>query len=241
MWMICKKEWQQFFGSITGYLVLALFLLITGLMLFVFPETSLLNFGYANLNGFFQLMPWILLLLIPAITMRTISEEMRSGSFEILKTLPISTQQIIIGKFIGVVFIIFIALLPTVIYAVSMQALSITGGIDLGATIGSYISLFFLANVYAAIGIFASSLVKNMIAAFAIGAFICFALFIGLDAISQMAVFSNGADYYIQLFGIKMHTANMSRGVIDTRDLIYFMALTMLFLYFTKIQISKQQ
>jgi ABC-2 type transport system permease protein len=240
MWMICKKEWQQFFSSITGYLVLGIFLLITGLLLFVFPDTSLLNFGYANLNGFFNLMPWLLLFLIPAITMRAISEEMRSGSFEILQTLPLSSAQIIIGKYIGVVFIIFIALFPTIIYAVSMQSLSITGGIDMGATIGSFISLFFLASVYAAIGIFASSLVKNMIAAFALGAFMCFVLFIGLDAISQLPFFSNGTDYYIQLFGIKMHTANMSRGVIDIRDLIYFIAMASLFLYFTKIQISKQ-
>jgi ABC-2 type transport system permease protein len=240
MWMICKKEWQQFFSSITGYLVLGIFLLITGLLLFVFPDTSLLNFGYANLNGFFNLMPWLLLFLVPAITMRAISEEMRSGSFEILQTLPLSSAQIIIGKYIGVVFIIFIALFPTIIYAVSMQSLSITGGIDMGATIGSYISLFFLASVYAAIGIFASSLVKNMIAAFALGAFLCFVLFIGLDAISQLPFFSSGTDYYIQLFGIKMHTANMSRGVIDIRDLIYFIAMAALFLYFTKIQISKQ-
>jgi ABC-2 type transport system permease protein len=172
--------------------------------------------------------------------MRAISEEMRSGSFEILQTLPLSSAQIIIGKYIGVVFIIFIALFPTIIYAVSMQSLSITGGIDMGATIGSYISLFFLASVYAAIGIFASSLVKNMIAAFALGAFLCFVLFIGLDAISQLPFFSSGTDYYIQLFGIKMHTANMSRGVIDIRDLIYFIAMAALFLYFTKIQISKQ-
>ncbi len=240
MWMICKKEWQQFFSSITGYMVLGIFLFITGLLLFVFPDTSLLNFGYANLNGFFNLMPWLLLFLIPAITMRTISEEMRSGSFEILQTLPLSATQIVVGKYWGVVCIIFIALVPTSIYAFSMQSLSITGGIDLGATIGSYISLFFLANVYAAIGIFASSLVKNMIAAFAIGAFMCFILFIGLDALSQLPFFSNGIDYYIQLFGVKMHTANMSRGVIDWKDLIYFIALTTLFLYFTKVQITKQ-
>src|SRR5574343_506036 len=166
MWMICKKEWQQFFSSVTGYLVLGLFLLITGLLLFVFPDTSLLSFGYANLNGFFNLMPWLLLFLVPAITMRSISEEMRSGTFEVLSTLPISKARIITGKYFGVMLIILVALLPTTIYAFSMQALSVTGGIDKGATAGSYISLIFLSGVYAAIGIYASSLAKNMIAAF---------------------------------------------------------------------------
>ncbi len=240
MWMICKKEWQQFFSSLTGYLVLGIFLLITGLLLFVFPDSSLLNFGYANLNGFFNLMPWLLLFLIPAITMRCIAEEMRTGSFEILQTLPLTAYDIVVGKFFGVLLIVFISLLPTVIYAFSIQALSITGGIDIGATIGSYISLFFLASLYSAIGIFASCLAKNMIAAFAIGAFLAFVLFTGFDAISSLAFFSNSTNYYIQLFGIKMHTANMSRGVIDSIDLIYFVATTCFFLYCTKVKITQQ-
>ena len=166
MWKICKKEWQQFFASLTGYLVLSVFLGVTGLLFFVFPETSLLNFGYASLAPFFQLMPWLLLFLIPAITMRSISDEMRTGTFEILQTLPLTIRQIIAGKYFGTLLIIAVALFPTVIYAISMQALSITGGIDTGATIGSYISLFLLAAVYAAIGIYASSVTTNTIAAF---------------------------------------------------------------------------
>ncbi len=240
MWMICKKEWQQFFSSVTGYLVLGIFLLITGLQLFVFPDSSLLNFGYANLNGFFALMPWLLLFLIPAITMRSIAEEMRTGSFEILKTLPLTANDIVIGKFLGVLLIVLATLLPTIIYAVSMQALSITGGIDIGATFGSYISLFFLAALYAAIGIFASSLAKNMIAAFAIGAFLSFVLFAGFDAISNLTLFGNNTNYYIQIVGIKMHTANMSRGVIDSIDLIYFVATTCFFLYCTIVKITQK-
>ena len=238
--MICKKEWQQFFSSLTGYLVLGIFLLITGLLLFVFPDTSLLNFGYANLNGFFNVMPWLLLFLIPAITMKSFAEEMRTGSFEILQTLPLTANDIVVGKFFGVLLIVLAALFPTIIYAFSMQALSITGGIDIGATIGSYISLFFLAALYSAIGIFASSLAKNMIAAFAIGAFLAFVLFTGFDAISYSAFFSNSTNFYIQLLGIKMHTANMSRGVIDSIDLIYFIATTFFFLYCTKVKITHQ-
>lgn len=238
MWMICKKEWQQFFSSVTGYLVLCIFLFITGLLLFVFPNTSLLQAGYAQLNDFFNLMPWLLLFLIPAITMRSISEEMRAGTFEVLQTLPISPNQIILGKYLGILFIILVALFPTIIYAFSMQALSVTGGIDVGATMGSYFSLFFLAAVYAAIGIFASSIAKNMIAAFAIGAFISFVLFAGFTALSLLPVFDGGADYYIQLLGIQSHTANMSRGIVDSKDLLYFICLAGLFIYLTQINIT---
>lgn len=238
MWMICKKEWQQFFSSVTGYMVLGIFLLFTGLLLFVFPDTSLLNFGYAHLNGFFNLMPWLLLFLIPAITMRSISEEMRAGTFEVLQTLPITPFQIILGKYLGVLLIILVALFPTIIYAFSIQALSVTGGIDMGATIGSYISLFFLAAVYAAIGIFASSIAKNMIAAFAIAAFISFSLFAGFSALSLLPIFEGGADYYIQVLGIQSHTANMSRGIVDTKDLLYFVLLAGLFIYLTQIKIA---
>jgi ABC-2 type transport system permease protein len=240
MWMICKKEWQQFFSSLTGYLVLGIFLFITGLVFFFFPDTSLLNYGYANLDAFFNLMPWLLLLLIPAITMRSISEEIHSGTFELLKTLPLSIHQIVAGKYFGVLIVVFIALLPTVVYACSMQALSITGGIDMGAMIGSYISLFLLAAVYAAIGIYASSLTTNTIAAFGLGSFICFVLFAGFNQLSKLPIFSGGADYYIQIFGIEHHTANMSRGIIDTKDLVYFVALIIFFGFLTQLRLNKQ-
>lgn len=239
MWKICKKEWQQFFASLTGYLVLSVFLGVTGLLFFVFPATSLLNFGYASLAPFFQLMPWLLLFLIPAITMRSISDEMRTGTFEILQTLPLSIRQIIAGKYFGTLLIIAVALFPTVIYAISMQALSITGGIDIGATIGSYISLFLLAAVYAAIGIYASSVTTNTIAAFGLGAIIGFALFAGFSAVAQLPTFSGGPDYYIELLGIQMHAANISRGVIAVSDITYFIGLIVFFLYGTQIQLKQ--
>ncbi len=239
MWMICKKEWQQFFASLTGYLVLGVFLGLTGLLFFVFPDTSLLNFGYASLAPFFQLMPWLLLFLIPAITMRSISEEMRTGTYEILQTLPLSLRQIIVGKYWGVLFIVLIALVPTIVYAFSMQALSITGGIDLGATIGSYISLFLLAGVFAAIGIYASSVTNNTIAAFGLGGLLSFALFAGFTAIAKLSLFSGGADYYIELMGIQLHAANISRGVLAASDIIYFVAVIGFFLYMTQLQLTK--
>lgn len=239
MWMICKKEWQQFFASLTGYLVLGVFLGLTGLLFFVFPDTSLLNFGYASLAPFFQLMPWLLLFLIPAITMRSISEEMRTGTYEILQTLPLSLRQIILGKYLGVLFIVLIALVPTIVYAFSMQALSITGGIDLGATIGSYISLFLLAGVFAAIGIYASSVTNNTIAAFGLGGLLSFALFAVFTAIAKLSLFSGGADYYIELMGIQLHAANISRGVLAASDIIYFVAVIGFFLYITQLQLTK--
>lgn len=240
MWMICKKEWQQFFASLIGYLVLGVFLGLTGLLFFVFPDTSLLNFGYASLSPFFQLMPWLLLFLIPAITMRSISEEIRTGTYEILQTLPLSLRQIVIGKYFGVLFIVLIALVPTIVYAFSMQALSITGGIDIGATIGSYISLFLLAGVFAAIGIYASSVTNNTIAAFGLGGLLSFVLFAGFTAIAKLSLLSGGADYYIELMGIQMHAANISRGVLAASDIIYFIAVIGFFLYITQLQLTKQ-
>ncbi len=239
MWMICKKEWQQFFASLTGYLVLGVFLGLTGLLFFVFPDTSLLNFGYASLAPFFQLMPWLLLFLIPAITMRSISEEIRTGTYEILQTLPLSIRQIILGKYVGVLFIVLVALAPTIIYAFSMQALSITGGIDIGATIGSYISLFLLAGVFAAIGIYASSVTNNTIAAFGLGGLLSFALFAGFTAVAKLSLFSGGADYYIELMGIQLHTANISRGVLAASDIIYFIAVIGFFLFITQLQLTQ--
>jgi len=184
-------------------------------------------------------MPWLLLFLIPAITMRSISEEMRTGTYEILQTLPLSLRQIILGKYLGVLFIVLIALVPTIVYAFSMQALSITGGIDLGATIGSYISLFLLAGVFAAIGIYASSVTNNTIAAFGLGGLLSFALFAGFTAIAKLSLFSGGADYYIELMGIQLHAANISRGVLAASDIIYFVAVIGFFLYMTQLQLTK--
>ena len=146
MWMICKKEWQQFFSSLTGYIALVVFLLLNGLFLFVFPDTSILDFGYASLGSFFNLAPWILLFLVPVITLRSLADEYKTGTFELLKTMPLTPSQIVWGKFFGALIIVVTALLPTIIYAVSIQQLSVTGGIDIGATIGSYIGLIFFSG-----------------------------------------------------------------------------------------------
>jgi len=240
MWILCKKEWQQFFSSLTGYLAIIVFLLLNGLLLFVFPDSSVLDFGYASLGSFFTTAPFILLFLVPTVTMRSISEEYKSGTFELLKTLPLKPFQIVGGKFFGALLIVVAALVPTIIYAVSIQQLSSIGGIDIGATIGSYFGLILLGAVYTAVGICASSFTNNTVVAFIAGAFVCFILFNGFDAISKLPVFKAGADYYIEQLGINAHYRSISRGVIDLRDMIYFIGIILLFLFITNINITRK-
>ncbi len=240
MWMICKKEWVQFFSSLTGYIAIIIFLLLNGLFLFVFPDTSLLDFGYSSLNGFFDLAPWLLLFLVPTVTMRSLSDEYKAGTFELLKTLPLTSAQIIWGKFLGALFIIITALLPTILYSISIQQLSSTGGIDMGGTIGSYIGLVFLASVFTAVGICTSSFTNNTVVAFITGAFLCFILYSGFDAISKLPLFKGNLDYWIEMLGINFHYKNISRGVIDTRDVIYFAGVIVLFLLITQRNLVKK-
>ncbi|MGN6354677.1 MAG: ABC transporter permease subunit [Parafilimonas sp.] len=240
MWMIGKKEWNQFFSSLTGYVALVVFLLLNGLMFFVFPNTSLLDFGYASLDGFFSVAPWILLFLIPTITMRSLADEYKGGTFELLKTLPLTSSQIVWGKFFGALLIVLLALIPTTIYAFSLQQLSAAGGIDVGATIGSYIGLFLLGAVFTAVGLCASSFTNNTIVAFIGGAFVCLILYAGFDALSQLPFFSNGLDYYVQMLGINFHYKSISKGVIDIRDIIYFLAIILFFMLLTKQNIEKR-
>ena len=240
MWMICKKEWVQFFSSLTGYIAIIIFLLLNGLFLFVFPDTSLLDFGYSSLNGFFDLAPWLLLFLVPTVTMRSLADEYKAGTFELLKTLPLTSTQIILGKFLGALFIILAALLPTILYSISIQQLSSAGGIDMGGTIGSYIGLVFLAAVFTAVGICTSSFTNNTVVAFITGAFLCFILYSGFDAISKIPLFKGNLDYWIEMIGINFHYKNISRGVIDTRDVIYFAGIIVIFLLVTQRNLVKK-
>jgi ABC-2 type transport system permease protein len=240
MWAVCKKELRQFFSSLTGYIAIVVFLLLNGLLLFVFPDTDILTFGYATLEKFFELAPWILLLLIPAITMRSLSEEFRMGTFEILQTTPLSRGRLVAGKYLASLIVVLIALLPTLIYFLSIQRLSGQGGIDTGATSGSYIGLVFLAAVFTAIGTWCSSFTSNAVVAFIVAAFACFLLYSGFGAISGLPVFAAGADYYIEMFGIDFHYRSISRGVIDSRDLIYFFSIILLFLFLTTRQLRRR-
>ena len=239
MWSVCKKELRQFFSSLTGYIAIIVFLLVNGLVLFVF-EDNILDFGYATLDRFFQLAPWILLLLIPAITMRSFAEEFKTGTYEILQTRPLSRWQIVTGKYFGSLIVVVIALIPTIIYIYSIQQLSSNEGMDVGATIGSYIGLFFLASVFTAIGICCSSFTNNAVVAFIISLIGCALLYYGFSAISHLPALANGVDYYVEMIGIDFHYRSISRGLIDTRDVIYFLSVIFLFFAITNRNLLKR-
>jgi ABC-2 type transport system permease protein len=239
MWAICKKELRQFFSSLTGYIAIVVFLLVNGLMLFVF-DNNIFDFGYASLDRFFQLAPWILLLLIPAITMRSLADEFKAGTFEILQTRPLTRSDLVAGKYLGSLVVVLIAVLPTLIYIISIEKLSSTEGIDTGATFGSYIGLVFLAGVFTSIGICASSFTNNSVVAFILSLIGCSLLYYGFGAVSRLPAFSNGADYYIEMAGIDFHYRNISRGKIDSRDVVYFLSLIFLFLAITNRNLLKR-
>ena len=239
MWSVCKKELHQFFSSLTGYIAIIVFLLVNGLVLFVF-ENNIFDFGYATLEKFFQLAPWVLLLLISAITMRSFSDEFKTGTFEILQTRPLKRWEIVSGKYLGSFIVVIIALMPTIIYIFSIQALSSTEGLDIGATIGSYIGLFFLAAVFTAIGVCSSSFTNNSVVAFIASLIGCALIYYGFDAISRLPVLSAGADYYVEMIGIDFHYRSISRGVIDTRDIIYFLSVIFLILFITNRNLLKR-
>ncbi|MDP4259969.1 MAG: gliding motility-associated ABC transporter permease subunit GldF [Bacteroidota bacterium] len=240
MWAVCKKELRQFFSSLTGYIAIIVFLLLNGLLLFVFPETDILAFGYATLDKFFELAPWILLLLIPAITMRSLSDEFRMGTFELLQTAPLGRRRLVGGKYLASLIVVLIALLPTLVYFISIQRLTAQGGLDVGGAIGSYFGLAFLACVFTAIGTWCSSLTSNAVVAFIAAAFLCFLIYSGFGAISRLPLFAAGADYYIEMLGVDFHYRSISRGVIDSRDLVYFLSLILLFLLLTDRNLAKR-
>lgn len=239
MWSVCKKELRQFFSSLTGYIAIAVFLLVNGLVLFVFKANVLEN-GYATLDDFFRLAPWVLIFLIPAITMRAFADEYRGGTFEVLRTRPLSAWQIVSGKFWGSFLVAFIALLPTLVYYVTINRLAATTGIDAGAAAGAYLGLLLLTAVFTGIGIFISSSTANSVVAFIITALALALLYYGFTAISQLAFFQNGADYFMELLGIESHYRSISRGVVDTRDVVYFGSLLFFFLLLTQQTISKR-
>ncbi len=239
MWSVCKKELRQFFSSLTGYIAIIVFLLINGLVLFVFKNNMLDN-GYATLDSFFSLGPWVLLFLIAAITMRSFSEEFKAGTFELLQTSPISRWQIVMGKFSGSLLVAIVALVPTLIYYFSMNNLASTVGIDPGSAIGAYLGILVLAALFTAIGISMSSFTNNSVVAFILTLVSCLLFYYGFTAISQLAVFKNGADYYIDMIGIDFHYKRMSKGILDTRDIIYFFSIIFFFLFITKENLQKR-
>ena len=235
MFPILKKEFNSFFSSPIAYLVIGVFLLVNGLFLWVFKDNfNILNAGFADLSSFFYLAPWLFLFLIPAITMKSFADEFNSGTIEILKTKPLSDWQIVLGKFLASLLLVCIALVPTLTYAYTVYLLgNPIGNLDLGSTVGSYLGLLFLAATYTAIGLFTSTLSKNQIVAFILSIFITFVLFYGFDSLGNLG-------YTIQQFGINEHFKSISRGVVDTRDVIYFISITFFFLFITKQQLKNE-
>ncbi len=237
MTAIIKKEINSFFASPIGYLVIGIFLVLNGLFLWVFGGNyNIFDSGFADLAPFFELAPWILLFLIPAVTMRAFSDELKLGTLELLLTKPLALRNIVFGKYLGSVILLVIALAPTLLYILTISALgNPEGNWDVGSTIGSYIGLFFLAAAYTAIGIFGSSLSSNQIVAFLISVFLCFALYYGFEGLATL-------DFAFSLdkLGMKSHFDSVSRGVIDTRDLVYFLSITAIFLIFTVYKLNKR-
>lgn len=236
---IARKELKQFFSSLTGYIVLIVFLVINALYLFLLKDSNIFNLGYATLDPFFSLAPWVFIFLIPAISMRSFSDEYKSGTFELLRTLPLSSWKIVAGKYAAILMVMLIALIPTLLYPLTIHSLSAQGGIDTGGIAGSYIGLVFLTAVFAAIGVWCSSLSSNSIVSYLFGALMCLILYFGFSAISKLPVFTGNADYYIDMLGIDLHYQSISRGVIDSRDIIYFLSLILLFLFASKQNIQK--
>ena len=242
MLTLLKKEINEFFSRITGYIVVIVFLVATSLFLWIFPTNyNVLDSGYATLNSLFTLAPWIFLFLVPAVTMRMIAEEKKSGTMELLITRPISDLQIVTAKYLASLALVLIALLPTLVYFATVYYLgNPPGNVDVGGTVGSYIGLFFLAAIYAAIGIFSSSLTNNQIIAFIIAVIISFIFYMGFEFLSSMWMFSS-IDSFIVDLGINAHYESMSRGVIDTRDIVYFLSVIVVFIYLTKTVIQNRK
>jgi ABC-2 type transport system permease protein len=230
MLAIFRKEISGFFSTLTGYIVIIVFLLVNSLFMWVLPgEWNILETAYAGLDTLFFLSPWIFLFLVPAITMRMIAEEKRLGTIELIYSKPISERAVIYGKFLASVALVFLSLLPGIVYYITVYYLGETrGNLDTGGTLGAFIGLFFLASVYASAGIFSSSLTDNQVIAFILSVLICFILFAGFDSFSYLPGLKKVDDIVIRL-GINEHYKSISRGVIDIRDVSYFLSLIVIF------------
>ena len=226
MFAIFRKEISGFFSSLTGYIVIVVFLLINSMFMWVFPgEWNILDSGYAGLDTLFFLSPWVFLFLVPAVTMKMIAEEKRLGTIELIYSRPLTEREFIYGKFLSAVVLVLLALIPAVIYYISVYKLGETSGnIDRGGTLGAFLGLFFLASVYAAAGIFASSLTDNQVFAFILAVLICFILFAGFDSFAYLPGLKKLDEFVIRL-GINEHYKSVSRGVLDIKDVAYFAAV----------------
>ncbi|MBA4301683.1 MAG: gliding motility-associated ABC transporter permease subunit GldF [Cyclobacterium sp.] len=223
------REINAFFGSLTGYLILALFLVALGLIVWVFPESSVLDYGFADLEALFSYTPYVFTFLIPALSMRAISEERKSGTWELLRTSPLSLIQIISAKYLALVTLVFLAVLPTLLYAYSIVQLGEpVGNLDLAGFFGSWIGLLMIGATFAAVGLFASSLTSQQVVAFVLGVFLCFVLYFGFTALSE--ILSGDIAYWVEELSLSYHYISLSRGVVDSRDLFFLLGMIWVFL-----------
>jgi gliding motility-associated transport system permease protein len=242
MLTLLKKEISGFLSSLIGYITIVVFLLVNGLFLWVFPsEFNIVDYGYAGIDGLFMLAPFVFLFLIPAITMRSFADEKKSGTIELLATQPLSDMQIIWAKYLSGLALVVFSLIPTLVYFGSVYLLALpVGNIDIGGIWGSYIGLLFLGASFVAIGIFSSSLTDNQIVSFLLAVFISAFVYLGFEFIYSFDLFGS-FDLFIKSLGISSHYASISRGVVDTRDLLYFLSLIALFLLFTKLSVQSRK
>ena len=236
------KELNSFLSSLIGYIVIVVFLLINSLFLWVFNnDLNILNFGYAALDGLFMVAPFVFLFLIPAITMRSLKKKKKSGTMELLLTKPLSDLQIISAKYFAGLLLVLFSLLPTLLFFISVYWLGFpVGNMDIGATWGSYIGLLLLGAAFVAIGIFCSSLTDKQVLAFVLSVFLCGFFYVGFDFIYSFDLFGK-IDLFIKSLGMNAHYISLSRGVVDTRDIIYFLSIIVLFVLLTKISVEKRK
>ncbi|MBC7381978.1 MAG: gliding motility-associated ABC transporter permease subunit GldF [Bacteroidia bacterium] len=234
MIVIYLKEIRSFLSSLIAYMVMLVFLLATGLFTWVLPDYNVFDYGYANLETLFSMAPWLFIFLISAITMKSFSEEKKNGTIEIITTKPISDLQIILGKYFAGVTLVLFTLIPTLLYYYTIYQLgSPKGNLDSGAILGSYVGLFFLSSCFIAVGIFSSSISDNQIISFIVSMFLCFLFYNLFDLISDFKLLGS-FDSIVAGFGINAHYQSISRGVIDSRDLLYFIGFDIVFIYATK-------
>ncbi len=236
------REINNFFNNLIGYISIGVFLAINSLFLWVFPlGTNIIQSGYANLDGLFSMGPFVFLFLIPAITMRFFADEKKSGTIEFLLTKPLSDLQIVMAKYMAAFTLVVFSLLPTLIYVITVYHFGLPkGNMDIGATWGSYLGLLFLGAAFVSIGLFASSLTDNQIVSFIVSIFLCGFIYIGFEFIYTLDLFGK-FDLFIRNLGIYAHYTSISRGVADTRDLLYFASVVVLFILFTKTKLQSRK
>jgi ABC-2 type transport system permease protein len=241
MLQVFSKEFNSFLNSLIAYIVIGVFLTTMGLLIWIFPDTSVLDYGYADMDTVFLFGPYVFIFLVPAITMRSFAEEKKAGTIELLLTKPISDWDIIVGKFLANLCLVLFALIPTVLYYYSIYQLgNPPGNIDTPGVIGSYIGLAFLAAIFCAIGIFASSITPNQIVAFIVAAFLCFIFFLGFDSVASLNLWASSG-LLIKQLGILYHYDSIRKGLLDTRDIIYFLSVIFLMLSITKLILGSRQ